>query len=135
MDKASKNIVMSVVAAIIFMAAFGFMLALFQKGEQFNKMLVDDTNHKASSRYSLAYEQEHFYITPADVYYDILAGDIAVGMYLNGTELSPDIIGRARNGEAYAVNALKTALTYSKYRKVPNYNRQGTLLSINFIGE
>lgn len=135
MDKASRSIILSVVGAIIFMAAFGFMLNLFYKGEQFNKMLVDDTNHKASSRYSLAYEDEHFYITPADVYYDIIAGDISVVLYLNGIELSSDIIGRARNGEAYAINALKTSIIHSKYRKVQNYDSSGSLLSINFIGE
>lgn len=134
MEQATYRTVLTLISTLIFMSAMTVAILLFSTGEKFNKALVEDNNEKASSRYTLAYEDENVYITPADAYYDIMAGDISVPIFLNGTLLSDTVINKARAGEPTAISALKASLSDSRYRKEQTYGPSGSLTAINYIG-
>lgn len=135
MEKASSKVIRIVVDLILFMGAFTFTITVFGIGAKYNSLLIDKTNQKASSRYTLAYEDEHIYVSPENAFNDVLAGDISVAIKINGVLLNQTVLDKARNADPYAIAALKSSLSYSRLRKEYGYDNNANLIYIDYIGE
>lgn len=121
--------------AVIFMIAVGFIIFTFSLGYENNDMLVESIGNKASSRYAGGtYGDIHAYISPTDALSDILASEPTVNIQIDGSDLSVDVLEKARNNESLSIHAIRLALVQSRYYKVPTYNANGTIVSINYIG-
>ncbi len=136
MDESLRYLIYSIVATIIVLFAFTFNRHILDIGLRFNRVVVEDTHHKASSRYELpTYNQPILYISPNEAYTDIISSDASITKSINGAALDATIISKAANGDSIAINALKNALTNARYHRVTGYDSDGNITYINFIGD
>ncbi len=136
MDEGFRYFLLSAFATLIILFALSFNLRIFDAGLDYNRVVVEDTHHKSSSRYELPiYNQPVLYITPTEAYTDIISTDASVAKAINGSALDATIISKAANGDSIAINALKNALSQSKYHRLTGYDADGNITYINFIGE
>lgn len=134
MNEATSQLLDMLFSMVIFLFAIGFAVTLFAQGSRYNDMLAERLGNKASSRYSLAYSENHLYLTPDEVYADIMGGG-HTEIELNGLALLYDTVERARSGDAACIRAIRAQLTHVKYRKVNHYALDGSVDLVNFIGE
>ena len=136
MDEGFKTLTFMIIATIIFLFASSFALRIYDTGLDYNRVVVEDTHHKASSRYELpSFYEPVLYITPTDAFTDIINSDSSVTEMINGSALDPTIISKAANGDSIAIAAIKSALDQTRYHKVTGYDRDGNKTYINFIGD
>lgn len=120
---------------IVALVTITFTVTVFAMGTRHNAGLTEEIGKKASSRYTMEnYGNIHVYVSKSDIFSDIMAGDPAIAIQINGIALNADVIEKARNNEAVAVRAVMNALTHTQYRKVPTYDSNGVIRSINYIG-
>lgn len=121
--------------AIVFMIAVSFIFVVFHLGYKYNDVLIERFGKKSSTRYAGAnYGEAHPYISPYDSLVDILATDPVINIQIDGSDLSIDVLNKARNNDSVAIQALKMALDKSRYYKVTTYDYTGTITLINYIG-
>lgn len=135
MEDGIEYVLLSILGTIIVLLAITFAIREYDEGLDYNRVLVQDMQQRASSRYSLEYNQPVLYMTPTDAYYDILAVDPFVDVQIDGSLLDINVLEKARNGEAYATQLLETALNKTKYHRVTAYDPSGNITYINFIGD
>ena len=134
MNEATSQLLDILLSMIIFMFAIAFAVVMFAQGTKYNDMLAESLGTKASSRYTLAYSDIHVYLTPDEVYTDIMAGG-HTDIELDGSVLLLNTLERARSGDAACIRAIRNALTHSRYRKVNHFDLNGNVDIIIFIGE
>ncbi len=134
MNEATSQLLDMLFSMVIFLFAIAFAIIMFAQGDRYNDMLAERLGVKASSRYSLAYSENHVYVSPEEVYTDIMGGGHAQ-IELDGAELLYDTLERARSGDAACIRAIRNELTHARYRKVNHYDANGNVDIINFIGE
>jgi len=120
---------------VIMMLSISFTLSVFDMGKKYNASLTEEIGQKPSARFTMgSYGENHAYITKTDAYADIMAGDMYTIIKINGADLNSTVLEKARNHERTAVNSLLSALSQTRYRKIPTYNSSGNLVSVNYIG-
>lgn len=135
MDRPYEYMMDILFTLIVMLASISFAVAVFGMGTKYNASLAEEIGQKTSARFTMgSYGENHAYITRTDAYADIMAGDTSVIIKINGADLNATVLDKARNNEQTAVNALLTALSQTRYRKVPTYNSSGNLVSVNYIG-
>lgn len=136
METGFRQVLLYILAGVIILGAISWTIKMFDTGLEYNRVVVEDTHHKASSRYMLPdYYSPTLYITPAEAYTDIIAGDQSILIKINGADLDYTMLSKARGGDSTAINALKGALNQSKYHKVTSYDGNKNITNINYIGE
>lgn len=134
MNESTSQLLDMLFAMVVFLFAIAFAVVMFSYGTKYNNMLAERLGNKASSRYSLAYSDNHVYLTADEVYTDIMGGGHPE-IELDGHPLLTDTVEKARLGNASCITAIRNQLTHTKYRKVNHYDLNGNVDIINFIGE
>ena len=120
---------------VVMLLSISFAVSLFSLGKKYNTALTEEIGQKASTRFTQgSYGEEINYISKADAFSDIMAGEESVIIKINGTELNGAVLEKARNHERVAVNSLLSGLTQARYHKVSTYNSNGRLIAVNYIG-
>lgn len=119
--------------AILLIAA-GITVTLFSSAKKYDHTVSDLSMHKASSYYTLAYGEEEYYITGANVVSDIQNSNGTIDFMINGQVLSDSIADKIKNRNAAAVTDLINRLGDSQYKKVTIYDNGGNVTALNFEG-
>lgn len=129
-----EMVIDTIMGLIIALCLTAVTVSLFHSARNYDKTISDTANVKASSHYTLAYGNDQYYIPASTVLSDIVNEQADVVIKVNGTELNPDYIDKARNYGTEAYTAIKAYLGEGQYKKIPTFDAAGNVVSVNYEG-
>lgn len=134
MENEPNELFETILNIAILLIAAGITVTLFSSAKKYDHTVSDLSMHKASSYYTLAYGDEEYYITGANVVSDIQNSVGDIDFMINGQVLSDSIADKIKNRNAAAVTDLINRLGGSQYKKVTIYDNSGNVTALNFEG-
>ena len=124
------------IAGLIILLFFISMIAnLFTASRNYDHKISDRANVKASSRYTMAYGDREYYLTPQNVLSDIVNEQPGVEISINGNKkIDADYLEKAKSHNEDICNEIRNVLGTSNYKKVTTYDAQGNVVSIDYEG-
>lgn len=132
MEEEASGVFYSVAGIVILLFFITMIANLFTSARNYDHKVSDRANIKASSRYTLAYGDREYILTPENVLSDIVNEQAGVSISIGNHKLKDEYVEKARSHNEAIYTELKKELSNFRYKKVTTYNAAGNVDAITY---